>query len=429
MRFATIILIVTVVLGCDTSRNTPYLFENFFIRYYGTDGNQVGVDMIANDDGTFMLLGNSTLNEDDSQIYLVKVNSDGIVLWEKFYTGTGREFAKDIEPVSNGVFVILADRIVADKGSDIYFFTIDSDGTKISEGEYSKPGSANEFGNSITTIFNGTSPEGFIVAGYTEDSIDFIGTTALFPRFNLDGTKYTGAWGTDEPKAGAEKDDFGLRIIQTSNSTFPFSIFGYTNSEPISPGPGFNYWAMPVTETMGGSKLTTALLDGSPPDNSDEILGSVYVSNSEILMLGILSKGTENDQICVAKVTHSANTTLSPKIISGINLGEVSDLEDLAFRKVTATTSTSSSLGLGYLIAANTMASGNSDIVLTKIDFFGNVIWDAPVILGGLGEDYECAIHELPNGRIILFGTMQLGSEKQSKMALMKLNSKGEFKD
>jgi hypothetical protein len=428
MRFAKIILLLLIVFGCDTSNNTPDPFENFFIRYYGSDGYQVGVDMVVNEDGTFMLLGNSSLSKfnDDSQVYLVKVNHDGIVLWEKFYGGSGYEMAKDIEPLSNGGFVILADRVTAAKGTDIYFFTIDQDGNKIDEGGYAMPGSSNEIGNSITPIVSGTSPNGFIVAGFTDyDSIGFKGITALFPRFIVDGSKYSGAW-TDF--AGADKDDYGTRAIQTTSVTTPFSFFGFTNSEPIDPGPGFNYWAMPVTETMGEVTLTTALLDGSPND-SDELLGSVSLSAAGVLMLGVLSKGTGNDQVFIAKTDQLGNTdlTLSPKIIDGINLGEVS--ESPVIRKVTATRSISSSENIGYLIAANTKVSGNSDIVLTKIDEKGDVIWDAPVVLGGGGEDYECAVHELSDGRILLFGTMQLGNDRQSKMALMKLNAKGQFKD
>jgi hypothetical protein len=45
---------------------------------------------------------------------------------------------------------------------------------------------------------------------------------------------------------------------------------------------------------------------------------------------------------------------------------------------------------------------------------------------GGVGDDFVGAVTELPNGRILIIGTMTLGGvEGQTKIALLKLNPEG----
>src|SRR5690242_10292934 len=119
-----LIILFLLLLSCDTSRNTPDPADHFFVRYYGTDGDQEGVDMIANDDGTFMLLGTSTIGG-QSQIYLTKVNGWGGVIWERFYGDTATVIAKDIEPTIDGNYVVLADLETDTTGTDIILLTID----------------------------------------------------------------------------------------------------------------------------------------------------------------------------------------------------------------------------------------------------------------------------------------------------------------
>jgi hypothetical protein len=48
------------VCSCDTEGNVDPVYQNNFIKYYGEDGNQEGVDLLVNTDGTLILLGNSS---------------------------------------------------------------------------------------------------------------------------------------------------------------------------------------------------------------------------------------------------------------------------------------------------------------------------------------------------------------------------------
>lgn len=439
MRGIAAALLFFLVLGCDSARNTADPSSSFFIRFFGTDGNQVGVDLVANDDGTFMLLGNSQLTAGgESQIYLVKVNQDGIVLWEKFYGETNSELAKDIEQLSDGTYAILSDRQKPASGTDMLLRIIGGNGNLMDSTSFTFWGISDEIGVSVTELLNGTSNAGFILAGHSNyDSIPgdnggdgFENETALFVRLNSDLSTIGDEW---TKSAGASGDDYCIKIFQVGNLTDPdpYLLFGYTNSDPNNST--HNYWATKLTAGGGGGGLNEeagGIMPGSPP-NSDEILGSITptlisMGLNNYLLSGLLSNGSGNDDIFIAKLNTnslSVDGILTPKVLN-INLGDISSLGS-NFQKVSAYPT----LDLGYIIAANSFNSGNSNIVLTKVGVDGNVLWENPVIIGGAGEDYERAVYELPNGGIIVFGTMQIGDDKQSKMSLIKLNSNGEFKE
>jgi len=74
-------------------------------------------------------------------------------------------------------------------------------------------------------------------------------------------------------------------------------------------------------------------------------------------------------------------------------------------------------------------ATNKSDILLLKLaNDRLKTLWSSPVQLGGDGDDTAAAVAELPDGHIIVLGTMQLGNPPaQFKIALMKLNSQGQL--
>jgi hypothetical protein len=427
-RVIIIVIPFLLMLSCDTSRNTPDPVDHFFVRYYGADGNQEGVDMVANEDGTFMLLGTSTIGS-QSQIYLTKVNSWGGVIWERFYGDTATVMAKDIELTVDGNYIVLADLVTDTTGTDILLLAIDADGSQLKSGifsydlEYDDVETDNDFGITVTQITDAGAAAGFIVAGNTNhdpnpsDSGEdgFKGITALFIRFDNDlNVLDDGLWSKSHGSIG---DDFATRVVQVKNDLSdptPFKLFGYTNSAPPS---SFDYWITSMNNGGTGLNLETGV---EWPTSTDEFLGSVTLKSSSALKNFLLTGVTSGGLIFIA----TTDLAISPQSIPQINLGVISNPQSKNI-KVSASTTNNAD----YLIVANMIVSGHSDIVLTSIDGDGTPLWDNPVILGGAGDDFGSAVHELPDGRILVFGTMQIGDEAQSKMVLMKMNSKGRFND
>ncbi len=430
MKYPIVALFSLLVFGCDTTHNTPDPSKHYFIRYYGTDGNQEAVDMVVNNDGTFMLLGNSQRVPGEGnprQIYLNKVNGDGIVLWEKFYDGPNL-LAKDLEPTEGG-YVILGEQNTIETGTDISIMTIDGEGNQLKSGFFSYSGNSNEIGVSITPLVNGTLPAGFIVAGHTNfDSVGFVKETALTVRFDQNCILFGDNW---SESLGALEDDYAVKVVQVGElnsddpKANPFLFFGYSNSDPKDKK--FNYWATVSNDYGGGQGIIQGIIDGSPT-NTDKRLASVTPINilpglQRSLLAGIASDGGSNDKIFLAVLNNINASGFTPTTLD-ISLGKIPS-QNQSLQKVSAYPGRSQE----YIVAANSLISGNADILLTKVDTDGNLVWDTPVILGGSGTDYQVAVHELGDGRIMIFGTMEIGDDRQKKMALLKMNHLGEFRD
>jgi hypothetical protein len=435
MRFLLVIGLMVLIAACDTSRNTPDPEESFFVRFYGDDGNQEAVDMIVNDDGTMILLGTSVkTSTKPSQVYLVKVTTDGFVIWEKFFGDSFDWIAKDIElTATTGQYVIAAEKISSATDSDFLIFTLSDSGADaqiIDTGSFTYPGQSQEIPVSVTQIYDNGSGSGFIVTGSTnyDNGTDqgFEGLTAVFARFDQTCANYTGSW---VEYAGLESDDYGIRVIQRADlsDTEPFVFFGYKNSPPVDDisNTSYNFWFSKMG-AVGGNVVVSSILKDSPAD-MDEELQSVSAINSgslaNYILTGIISPLTTGEERIFVSVVKDAalfaDGTLIPQTLPF-------DLGDLTLKAPKFKSTSSSALrDGGYIIAANTVVSGNSEMLLMKLNVDGSILWTNPVLLGGQGDDWQAMVHELPDRRILLFGTMQIGDDRQSKMALCKLNPYG----
>jgi hypothetical protein len=82
-----------------------------------------------------------------------------------------------------------------------------------------------------------------------------------------------------------------------------------------------------------------------------------------------------------------------------------------------------------FLLTATNYQTDNPDIMLVKLNSNMEVEW-GPLIFGGEGDDFAGSVSELPDGKILLMGTMTLGGnnvEGQKKMVLIKLNPEGKL--
>ena len=406
------VLITIVTLSCDTDRNIDPPTDSHFVKYFGTDENEAGVDMIILSDGNLLLLGKSQYGS--KKIYLVKVDPDGNLIWEK-YLGAGSDIAKDIEPTNDGNFVILSDYEASQNNIDIKIIKINPDGNKIDSVVYGSPG--NENSRSITPLLDG----GFIVTGSTE-------YTVVLPKpsnpndvsdifhFRCDaGFVFDTTW---EDQYGPGTLDGAAKVFQKSDTEF--YVFGYSNQ--------------PHLGSTGKTNLQYYLI------------GSGGLSNSSVNFLGDFAQDNQASHIMKAPPDFGGGyfliaTRISSagliglrvsKLRSPLQFNAINDVQldqDItvgtgaqSIISVSAAASTVSS-PQGYLLLANEIrVNGTANISLSKIDQIGNLLWF--VSLGSEEKnDLAAAVAELADGRIIVLGTVGIGD--QTKMALFKLNSTG----
>lgn len=418
-----VIASILLVLSCDTEGGEDY--KNYFVRYFGLDGDHYGADLVVNADGTMMILGTSEFpaNSGTRRIYLAKTDAEGNTLWEKLlgeYGDNAKESAKDIEPIIAGTYaggyLILSNPIVDITGNtNIKVLRVDADGNKIDSLQLTNLYLPSNFGNSITTLSDG----GFIVTGNSTD-INVLpadnGLVDPVDQTDLLSLRYTESFlpePTWQKSFGGEPEVMGVKVFEISPTQFYFA--GYSNAlhsgEASAPASNydFDFWYV----KLNGQGSNSAPLYSGASTEQDKMKAIAKSGLGEYFAVGSYVTGG------------SANPSFyAMRIVGNFSNADKDDYRGSVEGEATAVAASGANR---VLILANIITSGGSrDIWLTKVtrDFVDEPGF--PITFGAAGDDdTSSAVAELPNGDIVILGTMNLVN--QNKIALIKLKSNGEF--
>ncbi len=405
--------------SCDTTSSIDPPEDSFFLKYFGGAGNQEGVDLIVNADGTFFLLGNTESANNKRQVYVVKADAKGQVIWEKIFGGIDNEEAKDFELTTDGKLVVVANSEKVPGDNDIFLLTLTLDGAKIDSIIYGFP-ATDENVSSVTQT-----NDGFIVAGTTTNvAIKPTGAggggdthDAMHIRFNADLSIYPNIWG--QTNGYNDSFDASAKVIQISPSEF--YVFAYSNT--IEGGGGdYNYWIFKLGPT---GVPTNRLFRGSP--TTDDYLSGMAIappqSGDGYILSGIsINKANGSSDLSLVKLRKTITFNANGQDFQFEKTINSTDLKSSPNGRTSVFASPSST----YFVLSDESRLGNSNFYLTKRSSDGNAIWE-DVIFGGDGEDSIGAVTELPDGKIVMIGTMAIGKNGETKMAFLKVNSEGRF--
>ncbi|HXC05560.1 MAG TPA: T9SS type A sorting domain-containing protein, partial [Bacteroidia bacterium] len=98
---------------------------------YGTAGDDFGLAVQVTGDGGFILAGETgKLNADSADVYLIRMNAAGAVLWSKRYGGNGDDGCQSVEITPDKGFFIAGYTNSFGAGDwDFYLLKTDSNGT------------------------------------------------------------------------------------------------------------------------------------------------------------------------------------------------------------------------------------------------------------------------------------------------------------
>lgn len=415
--------------GCDTESTVEDPDLHYFVKYYGGDGDQSGVDMLALDDGTFMLLGNYTETVFTTNIYLVRVDADGEVLWERRIRGPGGNNgstiwnAKDLDRTNDGNFVVVADfQTGIGSPSDVKLFKISPDGVPLDSVVYSTP--ANDYSRSVTPLRDG----GFLISGVTEYTATYNLANEPDPdlgdifNFRVDANLDlpTSDWSPVEHGFGSNLD-VAVQAFQKADTVF--YVFGYTNSTltgGLNPNKRLGLFYF---QRNGNGSWVNIFYPGNV----------VAADDTEINYVGSLPAELGGGFVVIGSSTN--NLAISDIFVARMRntLGFAKPEDDAPFyrtislgRNIRGVSAAPSLTGeFGYLILGNEVRSTSTNIWLSKINQGGNVLWSTT--LGSEAEnDFGAAVTQLPDGKIVVLGTIGL-ADNQQKMALIKMNAGGKF--
>ncbi len=236
-----ILFIALFFIACSCSVTAQATFQ----KTYG--GNNIGYANVIHQttDGGFILVGTTNNNgTDSSNVYLIKTNSSGDTVFAKIYGGSGDESGYNVQQTTDGGFIIIGNSDVFGAGLwDIYLIKTNSSGDVLWTKTYG--GTDQDYGYSVQQTTDG----GYILAGVRNNPFGFDNDLYLIRTNSTGDTLWTKIY-------GAGNHDEGYSVLQTSDGGFIVAgttvSFGSGNSDVYlikTNSDGDTLW----TKTYGGT--------------------------------------------------------------------------------------------------------------------------------------------------------------------------------
>ncbi len=398
-RLFHILYISIAFFACDTEDNLENFSDQYFLKYYGLEGNQQGVDFVVQEDGTYILLGNSTITNGNTEVFLVKTDELGNEIWSKTYGGNENDYAQTLTIDSQGNLLIGATiEEQASTFTDIMLLKVNQEGEKIDSAVFGMPGRNETINDVFITRNNEIITTGSVVDPNTgradvytvKTDVDLVPVPEVF-------------WKTAQ---GFPEDDFGIEIIEEADGNIVFFNTSNTPDPLNSSRDGINFLVF-KTDATGESVSFNRRFYGN---NLNQFLSAKTVtSDGGFVLIGTTIQGTSANNLYFVRVRSNFDLLVETSITT------VSD--------VTAVDIVNTSNG-DFLISGNLRNGNNIDLYLMRTNAGGAILWEQA--FGGVDGDLAAKVQELPDRAIALVGTIEL--ESQTKMCLIKTNSTGQLK-
>jgi hypothetical protein len=420
-----VVMPALTIVSCDTENNLEPVYEDYFVRLFGDEGYQEGVDLVVEESTqTVLLLGTTTEPDGSRRIFLVKADWAGNLLWQRKLGGPDDE-ARDIEPANNGGYIILAqskDPQSADPTENVKLILITPEGEKTDSVVFGSPMLEGvDYGierpNTVTTL-----EDGYIVTGsleYTTTEADgglkkvsymklrFTNDLEWDEEFLYYNSQAEFASGVRSVRAGS--DNIYLlgsdnKLYRTENGVnHNFWLFGFDNN-----GLPIGNKDAPLSDDRQGM---------------DEFLSAVCPSfGAGFFLVGTQTDPSGRQDIYVSHVAND-NGNLLPS-----GPGNRVLPSDGITRRINPVSVCRATRGQqGYLILGTEGDVGTRNMWLCKVSVSGEVVyWSSTFGAADRNDDRAGAVAELPDGHILVVGTINVGVSNL-KMGFFKLNSVGRF--
>lgn len=136
-------------------------------KNYGGPGLDVGMSVLETSDGSYVVAGyTESFGEGESDAYLIKTDSTGNEMWSKTFGGSGPEMGRAADETSDGGYVIAGATGSYSDNSDVYLVKTDSEGNEMWSTTVSNPDAHlnYDWSNSVRE----TRDRGYIIAGNSD---------------------------------------------------------------------------------------------------------------------------------------------------------------------------------------------------------------------------------------------------------------------
>lgn len=328
-------------------------------KTYGGSGEDLGQSLVQTSDGGYALTGyaqsadgDGSNNEGFHDNWIIRLDSQGTILWEQSFGFSGHDHSYDIiQTADGGLFFVGFLDITAARGDGFA-----------------------EKGNSLTRHGVG----------------EFWGTK-LDSEGNIQWRKYFGGTNNDRAYGVVQSDDGGFVLAGFSES----ADFDIKNSQG-----SYDFWVVKIDSTgeliwensFGGTGIDRANSIVKTPDGSYVIAGHTFSNDADV------SKNNGESDFWLIKISDNGNL-LWERSFGGTEFEDAESISILADG--------------GFMIVGNSKSvdgdaienSGENDIWIIRTDAEGRLEWQKSI--GGSGLDYGFDLLENGDGSILVVGETQ----------------------
>lgn len=291
---------------CDNAQETVI---NSISLNLGGISSDYAVKVTQTTDGDYVTAGSSFSNEvvnfmGDWDFYLVKTDNEGVVKWEKKYGGPDEDSINDMYPTSDGGFILTGASKSTEGNVRINFGDFDWWVVKVdSEGnivwEITLGGSGYDIPSSIIETKNGN----YLVGGVTRSSDEFVSNN--YGQLDAWLVKLDSSGGIIwEKNYGGSLGDSFSNILQLDNGDFfiqgaTSSTDGDLENRNVEDG---STWILRLDES--GNILANKILEGDVIGSTRDIILGL---NGDILFTGSYSISSGNIDGVVMSITENGS--------------------------------------------------------------------------------------------------------------------------
>ncbi len=282
---------------------------------YGGSGNDQATNIEKNSDGTFIVSGTTSSLSGTFDPFTIKIDQSGVVEWSRYYRFWNEDYSNAVIQTNDAGYILTGYTNSFNLGGyDIYAIKLDQSGSVMWARCYG--GAENDYGNSIRV-----SPEGgYIIGGYTF-SYGVGGDAYILKLFGDGVLRWSKTYG------GAGFDN--IKDIQKTSNGFiacgSTSSFGLVDEDAyvfnIDNQDGFVYWTRTFDGNAGGpSQFYKVLTSG---DGGYLLAGNMQnsVSNlQDVSLVKLFGDGEFNFAKLYGGVSNDAGTSVSVKSDGGLLL-------------------------------------------------------------------------------------------------------------
>jgi len=328
--------------GCPRrySSHNPMSATSFAKTYGGTYEDKAS-SVQQTSDGGYIVAGYTESFGAGGDIFLIKTDASGNVIWAKTYGGTDYDWVSSVQQTSDGGYIVAGGTTSFGAGWDADIFLIKTDASGNVQWAKTYGGTGWDYASSVQQ----TSDGGYVVAGYT-NSFGASGDILLIKtdaNGNIIWAKTYGGTSSDWASSVQQTSDGGYIVVGT---TYSFGAGGDDIFLIKTDANGNIIWA----KTYGGT-------NGEGASSVQQTSNGGYIVAGYTLSFGA---GYSSD-VFLVKTDANGNVQWA-KTYGGANMDYASSVQQTSDG--------------GYIVAGYTGSFGaGSDIFLIKTDANGNIIW------------------------------------------------------